>query len=126
MTPEEAEVFAPVQTLFDGIAQHDTGLMRSVMLPGGHATIIRGGKILQLTFEQLLERMPHGAATLEETMDDPLIRIDQDIAMVWGAYDFLKDGELDHHGTNLVHLIRVDGRWLIANVADNSRPPGTP
>jgi hypothetical protein len=41
--------------------------------------------------------------------------------MVWARYEFLIDGKVDHWGTDLINLIRRDGRWMIAGLADNSK-----
>jgi hypothetical protein len=49
------------------------------------------------------------------------VRIDHDLAMVWGRFEFLVDGKLDHCGTDLFNLVREDGKWLIASVADTGR-----
>jgi hypothetical protein len=42
-------------------------------------------------------------------------------AMVWAPFDFLIDGKVDHCGTDLFNLVRQDGKWLIASVADTGR-----
>jgi hypothetical protein len=31
------------------------------------------------------------------------------------------NGQVKHCGTDAVNLVRVDGRWLISGIADNSR-----
>jgi hypothetical protein len=31
------------------------------------------------------------------------------------------DGKVDHCGTDLFNLVRTDGKWLIASVADTGR-----
>jgi hypothetical protein len=49
------------------------------------------------------------------------VRIDNDLAVVWAPFDFLVDGKVDHCGTDLFNLVRVDGKWLIASVADTGR-----
>ena len=49
---------------------------------------------------------------------DPLVRIDHDLAMVWAPFEFLVDGKPDHCGTDLFGLVRSDGKWLIASIAD--------
>ena len=46
------------------------------------------------------------------------MRIDNDLAVVWAPFEFLVDGKVDHCGTDLFYLARVDGKWLIAAVAD--------
>jgi hypothetical protein len=38
--------------------------------------------------------------------------------VVWAPFDFLIDGKVDHCGTDLFNLVRIDGRWIIAAVAD--------
>jgi hypothetical protein len=55
---------------------------------------------------------------IEERIHDPLVRIDNDLAMVWAPFDFLVYGKVDHCGTDLFNLVRTDGKWLIASVAD--------
>jgi len=35
--------------------------------------------------------------------------------------EFLVDGKVDHCGTDLFNLVRADGKWLIASVADTGR-----
>ena len=34
---------------------------------------------------------------------------------------FLVDGKVDHCGTDLFNLVRANGKWLIASVADTGR-----
>ena len=59
-----------------------------------------------------------GATRIEERIHDPLVRIDNDLAVVWAPFDFYVDGKVDHCGTDLFNLVRVDGKWIIASVAD--------
>lgn len=120
-TPEEQAVLAPLQGIFNGIAKHDKGLVREQLLPGGTATLIRNGQIFQLHFDAFVERIPGGTEHFEERIHDPLVRIDDDIAIIWAPYEFMVEGKLDHCGTDIVNLVRRDGRWLIAGIADNSR-----
>lgn len=121
LTPEEQAVLAPIQALFDGLAKRDKAAMLALLLPDGEATIIRHGKIIQLKLPALVDRIPTGTDEIEERIYDPLIRIDNDIAMVWARYEFFFNGKLHHCGTDVFNLVRCDGRWLIAGVADNSR-----
>jgi hypothetical protein len=134
-TSDKQPVLAPIQALFDGIAQRDKSAMLKVLLPDGGATIIRNGQILQFNLRALVERLAARTERSEEriydslirthdeiaTVWDPLIRIDDDIAMVWARYEFLVHGGIHHYGTNVFNLVRRDERWLIAGVANNSR-----
>jgi hypothetical protein len=50
-----------------------------------------------------------------------VVRIDRDIATVWAPLEFLIDGKIDHCGTDSFQLIRLDGKWLIANLTATVR-----
>jgi hypothetical protein len=118
-TPEEQAVLAPVQAMFDGMAQRDAAAIKKPLLPGGTMVLMRDGKPAQMTFEAFAERVGKpGKAQIEERIHDPLVRIDNDLAVVWAPFDFLVDGKVDHCGTDLFNVVRVDGKWLIASVAD--------
>lgn len=122
LTPEQRAVLAPLQKLFDGIAKHDRALAKAQLLPGGMVTLKRSDRIVQMSFDQFVEHIPAtGTQKLEERIHDPLIRIDDDIAIIWAPYVFLIDGKGDHEGTDSVNLVKKDGRWLIAGIADNGR-----
>ena len=119
-SPEEQAVLATVQRVFDALAKHDKDLMRQQLLPGGMATLIRNGQPVQLHFDAFIDRLG-GTARVEERIHDPLVRIDNDIAIVWAPYEFLSEGKPDHCGTDVFTLFRRDSRWLVSAIADNSR-----
>ncbi|WP_205746114.1 MULTISPECIES: nuclear transport factor 2 family protein [Dyella] len=119
-TPEEQAVLAPFQALLDGIGKRDHNMMRAALLPGGMITLKRADKISQLHFDAFIDRIPTtGTQQLAERIHDPLIRIDDDIAIIWAPYEFLVDGKVDHCGTDIAHLVKRDGKWLVAGIADN-------
>ena len=121
-TPEEQAVLAPVQAMFDGMAKRDAAAIKEPLLPGGTMVLMRDGKPTQMTFDAFAERVGKpGTTHIEERIHDPLVRIDNDLAMVWAPFDFLVDGKVDHCGTDLFNLVRKDGKWLIASVADTGR-----
>jgi hypothetical protein len=121
-TPEEQAVLAPVQAMFDGMAKRDAAAIKEPLLPGGTMVLMRDGKPTQMTFEAFAERVGKpGTTQIEERIHDPLVRIDNDLAMVWAPFEFLVDGKVDHCGTDLFNLVRKDGKWLIASVADTGR-----
>jgi hypothetical protein len=121
-TPEEQAVLASVAAMFDGMAKRDAAAIKEPLLPGGTMVLMRDGKPTQMTFEVFAERVGKpGTTQIEERIHDPLVRIDNDLAMVWAPFEFLVDGKVDHCGTDLFNLVRKDGRWLIASVADTGR-----
>jgi len=116
---EEQAVMAPIHAMFDGMSKRDAAAIKAPTLPGGSMVLMRDGKPSQMTFEAFAERVGKpGKTQIEERIHDPLVRIDNDLAVVWAPFDFLVDGKVDHCGTDLFNLVRVDGRWMIASVAD--------
>jgi len=120
--PDEQAVLAPVKAMFDGMAKRDAAAIKEPLLPGGTMVLMRDGKPTQMTFEAFADRVGRpGTSHIEERIHDPLVRIDNDLAMVWAPFEFLVDGKVDHCGTDLFNLVRQDGKWLIASVADTGR-----
>jgi len=116
---DEQAVLAPIRAMFDGMSQRDAAAMKAPTLPGGTMVLMRDGEPAQMTFEAFAERVGKpGTTKIEERIHNPLIRIDRDLAVVWARFDFLVDGKVDHCGTDLFNMVRVDGKWLIASVAD--------
>jgi hypothetical protein len=124
-TPAEQAVLSPVNAMFDGMTKRDAAIIKDAFIPGATMVLMRDGTPGQMTADAFAERVGHPAhpstAKIEERIHDPLIRIDNDLAVVWAPFDFLIDGKVDHCGTDLFNLVRKDGKWLIASVADTGR-----
>lgn len=121
-TPDEQAVLAPVNALFDGMAKRDAAAMKKTLLPGGSLVLMRDGKPVQMSFDAFADRVATpGTTKIEERIHDPLVRIDNDLAVVWAPFDFLVDGKVNHCGTDLFNLVRTDGKWMIASIADTGR-----
>lgn len=121
-TSAEKAVLAPLQTLFVALEKRDRKLIVDQLLPGGMATLMREGKPLQLNFDDFATRLAQpGTTDRKEVIHDALVRIDDNIAIIWAPYVVTVDGNVDHCGTDIVHLVRIDNKWLIAGIADNSR-----
>ena len=111
-----------MKAMFNAMAQRDAAAIKQPLLPGGRMVLMRDGQPVLLTFEAFAERAGKpGTAHIEERIHDPLVRIDRDLAVVWAPFEFLVDGKVNHCGTDLFDLVRTDGEWLIASVADTSR-----
>jgi hypothetical protein len=121
-TSDEQAVLAPIHEMFDAMAKHDVAAFKKPLLPGGSLTLMRNGKPVQLTFDAFADAIGKPSkAPIEERIHDPLVRIDNDLAVVWAPFEFLSDGKVDHCGTDLFNMVRVEGKWLIASVADTGR-----
>jgi hypothetical protein len=122
LTKEAQAVLAPITAMFDGMAKRDAAAMKKPLLPGGGMVLMRDGKPTQMTFDAFADLVAKpGKAQIEERIHDPLVRIDNDLAVVWAPFEFLVDGKVDHCGTDSFNLVRADGKWLIAGVADTGR-----
>lgn len=120
--PDEQAVLAPINAMFAAMSKHDAAALKTPLLPGGSMVLMRNGKPNQMTFDAFAEIIAKpGKAQIEERIHDPLVRIDNDLAVVWAPFDFLVDGKVDHCGTDLFNVVRTDGKWLIASVADTGR-----
>jgi len=121
-TTEKQAVVAAVMELFDGMSKRDAELIKKPLLTGGSMVLMREGKPVQMTFQNFAERVAKpGTTHIEERIHDPLVRIDHDLAVVWAPFEFVEDGKVDHCGTDLFNLIRTNGKWLIASIADTGR-----
>ena len=124
---KEHAVLAPIQAMFEGMSKRDAAAIKAPTLPGGTMVLMRDGKPAQMTFEAFAERVGNpGKTQIQERIHNPLVRIDNDLAVVWAPFEFLIDGKVDHCGTDLFNLVRVDGRWMIASVADTGRKTCSP
>jgi hypothetical protein len=119
---EQQAVLAPITQLFDGMAKRDAAAIKKPLLSGGTMVLMRDGKPTQMTFEDFANRLAKpGTTQIQERIHDPLVRIDNDLAVVWAPFEFLVDGKVDHCGTDLFNVVRADGQWVIASVADTGR-----
>src|SRR5215813_4392291 len=119
---EQQAVLAPLTQLFDAMAKRDAAAMKKPLLSGGTMVLMRDGKPVQMTFEDFADRVGKpGTTHIQERIHDPLVRIDHDLAVVWAPFEFLVDDKVDHCGTDLFTLVRTDGQWVIASVADTGR-----
>jgi Putative lumazine-binding len=121
-TAEEQAILAPITSMFDGMAKRDAAAIQQPTLPGGMMVLMRDGKPTQMTFAAFADRVAKPSKVqIEEKIHDPLIRVDNDLAVVWAPFVFLSDGKVNHCGTDLFNLVRVNGKWLIASVADTGK-----
>lgn len=108
--------------MFDGMSKRDAAAIKKPLLAGGTLVLMRDGKPVRMTFEEFADQVAKpGSTRIEERIHNPLVRIDHDLAVVWAPFEFLVDGKVDHCGTDLFNLVRTDGEWRIASVADTGR-----
>jgi len=123
---EEGAVLATLSALLDAISSRDEAVMREILMPEGMSTHVRDGRVLHLRFEDLPGQWTAGTVHAEERIGEPLIRVDESIAVVWVPYDVFVDGEAHHWGTSIVSFCKQAERWRISGIADNGRPGPRP
>jgi hypothetical protein len=117
------------RSLFAALNSGNYKQMYNYIIPTGHAALRRtdaeGPQILTMTLPELLA-MAEGLVKsmfegkkFEETFDDPEVRIDEDLAMVWVKTRLLADGKEVGRGTNVIALHKMkDGEWKISSITD--------
>ncbi|UPG92104.1 nuclear transport factor 2 family protein [Luteibacter aegosomaticola] len=118
---DEQAVLAPFQAFLDGMAKYDQAAMRATVQPEGSVALLRKDKVIRNTLSGFIDHIKPGKDSIEERIYEPLVRVDDNLAIIWARYDFRLNGKVIHCGTDLVHLVKQDGKWLIAGIADNSR-----
>ncbi len=112
-------ILAPIDAMFHGMTERDPAAIRAAALPGTILVLMRDGKPEQMTIEAFADHFSKPTkAHMEERIDHPLVRVDNDLAVVWAPFEFLVDGKKDHCGTDLFNLVHTGGKWLIAGIAD--------
>jgi hypothetical protein len=116
---QDSSVLSPIDAMFQGMTDRNPAAIKAAALPGTMLILMRDGKPKQMTIEEFADHLSTPSkAHIEERIHDPLIRMDNDLAMVWAPFEFLVDGTPDHCGTDLFNLVKVDDKWLIAGIAD--------
>jgi hypothetical protein len=127
---ERAAVMRTVDALFAGIGARDAAAIAATeYAPGGGATVAvekdDGSRtITHRSWPEVNARFAPGPERYAETMTDPTVLVDGDIAMVWGRYSFSIDGKLHHCGVDHFDLVREAGQWKIANLSWTQRTTG--
>jgi hypothetical protein len=119
--PDEHAVFAPINLMFDGMAKRDGSEVVAAAIPGAMFVSMQYGTLAQETFVQFGTNLGAGTTHIDERIHDPLVRIDNDLAMVSAPFEFRIDGKLDHCGTDLFSLVHNNGKWLIGSLAATLR-----
>lgn len=127
--PEVSAVMQPINAMLAGLSAGDAAAIRAQILPEGATTVAlekTGGihTIRHMGWDQFLATVKPGAQKLQETLHDPAVEIDGDIAMVWARYTFTVDGKPAHCGYDHFDLVRQNGAWKVLNVTWSQRTTG--
>jgi putative lumazine-binding protein len=118
---DEHAVLVPINRLLEGMAKRDASAVKASAVPGATFVSMQYGTLNQMTIEQFAERIGAGTTHIDERIHDPLVRIDNDLAVVWAPFTFHIEGKLDHCGTDLFSLVHNNGKWLIGSLSATLR-----
>lgn len=129
--PEDVEaVLAPLDDLFAAFETGDAAAMLKVVYPDGRVTAVgmlpSGGPTLrQQSWTQFAERVRTGAP-FQETISDPVVEVDGDIALVWAPFVVRRDGKVSNCGVDHFDLVRENGAWKVMNLTFSTRTTNCP
>jgi hypothetical protein len=125
----EDSVKATVHSLFEAMKKSDSSRIRACFTPGGLLQSLdeRSNPIKIVTdsigvFAHIISALPAGAADERFTMD--VVRVDGNLAMVWGPYNFFYKGAWHHCGIDSFQLVRIGGVWKIQYIIDTEHKEG--
>jgi len=126
---EEQAVLAPINALFAAFEAGDSAAALRVVYPDGRVTAVgtlrSGTGLRQESWTQFAARLKPGEG-FSESITDPAIEIDGDIAMVWAPFVVRVDGKVSNCGVDHFDLVRANGAWKIMNISFSSRTTGCP
>ena len=126
---EEQAVLAPINALFAAFEAGDSAAALRVVYPDGRVTAVgtlrSGTGLRQESWTQFAARLKPGEG-FSESISDPAIEIDGDIAMVWAPFVVRVDGKVSNCGVDHFDLVRANGAWKVMNISFSSRTTGCP
>ena len=126
---EEQAVLAPINALFAAFEAGDSAAALRVVYPDGRVTAVgtlrSGTGLRQESWTQFAARLKPGEG-FSESISDPAIEIDGDIAMVWAPFVVRIGGKVYNCGIDHFDLVRENGSWKVMNLTFSSRIAGCP
>jgi hypothetical protein len=119
---QNAQVMEPVERFFDALGKQDKNGLLAEVAPNIEITSVQKGALHRLTVEKLADAIvAHQGGPIAEHIHDPQVHIDQDLAVVWASYTFTVNGSVNHCGTDVITLGKLQDRWVIIGLSDNER-----
>jgi hypothetical protein len=123
-------VLATVDALFAAFESGDAAAMLRQVYPDGRVTASgrRGDGAANLrpqSWTQFAERITPQRA-FQERIADPVVHVDQDIALVWAPFVVRVGGKVSNCGIDHFDLVRDSGAWKVMNLTFSSRTTGCP
>lgn len=124
---EEAAVLETVDRFMAAISRNDLETMRAMHTPEGMTYQGRatGGAGMEITAKPIAyftDPARRTARAPRERYWSPTVLIRGGIAVVWAPYEFWVDGKTSHCGVDVFDLVKIAGRWTLANAMWTTEP----
>jgi hypothetical protein len=97
----------------------DSAILQTILHTEGK-TSVRNEQVND--FSSSIAKLQKGDADEQVTFD--VVRIDDELAIVWAPYKFYWKGKFSHCGTDSFQLVRINGVWKIQYLIDTRRKEG--
>jgi hypothetical protein len=126
---ETVNVMAPIQGLFAAFEAGDSAAMLRSVYPDGRVTATgqraSGSGLRQMSWTEFARRIKPDAR-FSESISDPAVEVDGDVAMVWAPFVVRVGGKVANCGIDHFDLVRENGAWKVMNLSFSSRTTGCP
>jgi len=121
-------ILATIDALFAAFESGDAAAILRQVYPDGRVTASgrRGDGTATLrpqSWTQFAERVTPQRA-FQERIANPMVHVDQDIALVWAPFVVRTGGKVSNCGIDHFDLVRDSGAWKVMNLTFSSRPAG--
>ena len=129
LPPPSGEEQAVLNSVNSLLAAFNTGnaaeILRWVYPDGrvtGTGTLPNRSGVRSESWTQFTQRLAN--STFQETISDPAIEIDGDVAMIWAPFVVRIGGKVHNCGIDHFDLVRENGAWKTMNLTFSSRITG--
>ena len=119
---DRAAILALIDKAFYAVGSDDPDDMRAIQLAEGTSISFRqhpdgesGELLMRMSTNEALLAGTTEDKLVERWTGDPIVMLRGPIAVVWGEYEFLINGDFSHCGVDSIDLVKVNGDWKIAN-----------
>ena len=126
---EKREILSVVDGFFAAMARKDRATLNDLVIADGLATAVRlkdgePTRLMNWHWNAYFEGALSAPGAMQESLFEPEVRIDRDLATVRARYELLVDGKFSHCGIDQFEMIRRDGRWRVYNLTWTNQKTG--
>jgi hypothetical protein len=117
--------------LLEALHKKDFNKAHTYLDPNGHACLRRNGtELYYITLPEVIEAAKGiiegewAGKDFRETVDNPQVLLDDDMAVVWASMRVIVDGNILLSGMNMFGFHKTNGKWLIDTLMDRNASVG--